>query len=303
VSYLFGFLCLLLVSALPARAALNVVATLPDFGAIAEAVGGDKVKVTSLAKGTEDPHFVDARPSFVRVLNRADVLLEGGAELEVGWLPPLIQGARNRRIQGDAPGHVIMSQGIQLLEVPTTPVTRAGGDVHPAGNPHFWLDPENGRIMAATVAKAFETLDGANAAHYQSRLAAFNRRLDQKIPEWTRIMASHKGTRVVTYHKSFEYLANRFGLVIIGQLEPKPGIEPSPTHINALIPRMKAEGARLILIETFRARRTPEYTANATGAKVVVLPESVGGHEKVRDYFDLFDYAVTQIDSALKSLK
>jgi ABC-type Zn uptake system ZnuABC Zn-binding protein ZnuA len=288
---------------LPAQAALNVVATLPDFGAIAEAVGGDKVKVTSLAKGTEDPHFVDARPSFVRVLNRADVLLEGGAELEVGWLPPLIQGARNSRIQGDAPGHVIMSQGIQLLEVPAAPVTRAAGDVHPAGNPHYWLDPENGRIMAATVAKAFETLDRANAAYYQSRLAAFNRRLDQKIPEWTKIMARHKGIRVVTYHKSFEYFANRFGLEITGQLEPKPGIEPSPTHINALIPRMKAEGVRLILIETFRARRTPEYTANATGAKVVVLPESVGGHEKVRDYFDLFDYAVTQIDSALKSSK
>ena len=285
---------------LPAQAALNVVATLPDFGAIAQAIGGDRVKVTSLAKGTEDPHFVDARPSFVRVLNRADVLLEGGADLEVGWLPPLLQGSRNARIQGDAPGRVVMSSGIEMIDLPRQPITRASGDVHPRGNPHYWLDPENGRVMAATVAQAFQALDRSNAAYYKARLAEFNRRLDQKIIAWKQTMAPHKGTRVVTYHKSFDYFAARFGLEIVGQLEPKPGIEPSPTHINGLIPVMKDKKVRLILIETFRARRTPEYTANATGAKVVVLPESVGGHEKVRDYFELFDYAVEQIDTALK---
>src|SRR5215204_281744 len=145
-----------------AQAKLNVVATLPDFAAIAKEIGGEKIQVTSIAKGTEDPHFVDARPSFIRVLNRADVLLEGGAELEIGWLPPLVAGARNRRILGDAPGHVIMSRGIQLLEVPTGPVDRSMGDVHPSGNPHYWLDPANGKIMAATIAAALSKVDSGN---------------------------------------------------------------------------------------------------------------------------------------------
>lgn len=285
------------------EAALNVVATLPDFGAIAQAIGGDKVKVTSLAKGTEDPHFVDARPSFVRVLNRADVLLEGGAELEMGWLPPLVQGARNPRIQGDAPGRVVMSKGIPLLDVPVEPLTRAAGDVHRVGNPHFWLDPENGKTMARTVADAFKRLDRSNAPYYEARLQEFNQRLEEKIAQWQQRLAPHRGTAITTYHKSFDYLAERFGLRVVGHLEPKPGIEPSPTHIRSLIPRMKEQKARLILIETFRARRTPEHTADATGARVVVLPASVGGHEKVRDYLDLFEYAVTQIDAALRKQK
>src|SRR5215204_5591725 len=145
-----------------AQAKLNVVATLPDFGAIAKEIGGNKVEVTSIAKGTEDPHFVDARPSFIRVLNRADVLLEGGAELEIGWLPPLVAGARNSRILGDAPGHVLMSQGIRLLDVPSGPLDRSVGDVHPSGNPHYWLDPANGKIMAATIAAALSKVDSGN---------------------------------------------------------------------------------------------------------------------------------------------
>src|SRR6266705_5501778 len=148
---------------LPAQAKLNVVATLPDYGAIAEAIGGDKVKVTSIARGTEDPHFVDARPSFIRVLNQADVLIEGGAELEVGWLPPLVNGARNAKILSDAPGHLILSRGIRLLEVPTGPVDRSMGDVHPFGNPHFSIDPANGKIIAARLAETFSTLDPGSA--------------------------------------------------------------------------------------------------------------------------------------------
>src|SRR3954465_12963316 len=146
----FFWLSLALMS-VSAQAKLNVVATLPDFGAIAQEIGGDKVKVTTIARGTEDQHFVDARPSFVRVLNQADVLIEGGAELEVGWLPPLVNGARNSKILGDAPGHLILSRGIRLLEVPSGPVDRSMGDVHPLGNPHFTLDPENGKVIAKTL--------------------------------------------------------------------------------------------------------------------------------------------------------
>src|ERR1041385_1300322 len=198
-------LAALLGSALPASAKLNVVATIPDYGAIAEEIGGDKVKVTSIARGTEDQHFVDARPSYIRVLNQADVLLEGGAELEIGWLPPLVNAARNAKILGDAPGHVILSRGIRLLEVPTGPVDRSMGDVHPLGNPHFWTDPANGQVIAHALAEAFSRLDPANAALYQANLQKFDERLDKKIAEWTRLMEPYRGTKVVTYHKSVNY--------------------------------------------------------------------------------------------------
>src|SRR2546421_1109106 len=164
-----------------AHAKLNVVATLPDFGSIAQAIGGDKVKVTSIARGTEDQHFVDARPSFVRVLNQADVLIEGGAELEVGWLPPLVNGARNGKILSDAPGHLILSRGIRLLEVPTSPVDRSMGDVHPFGNPHFTLDPANGKISADSIAETLGKVDPANADYYRANRDAFNKRLEAKL--------------------------------------------------------------------------------------------------------------------------
>ena len=293
----------ILATALSAQAKLNVVATLPDFGAIAEAIGGDKVKVTSIARGTEDPHFVDARPSFIRVLNQADVLLEGGAELEIGWLPPLVNSARNAKILSDAPGHVILSRGIRLLDVPTGPVDRSMGDVHPLGNPHYASDPANGKIMAATIAAAFSLLDNANAAFYEANLKKFNDRLDAKLAEWTKAMEPFRGTKVLTYHKSFDYLLERFGLVLAGTIEPKPGIEPSPTHINALIPRAKAEGVKLVLIEPNRPRKTPTFVAESIGARLVILPQSVGGAEKVTDYFNLFDYDVARIAEALKQSK
>lgn len=293
----------LLTSACPLQAKLNVVATLPDYGAIAEAIGGDLVKVTSLARGTEDPHFIDARPSFIRVLNQADVLIEGGAEMEVGWLPPLVNNARNSKILGDAPGHVLMSRGIQLLDVPSGPVDRSMGDVHPGGNPHFTHDPANGRIMAAQLAEAFGKLEPANAAKFNANRIAFNARLDAKLAEWTKLMEPFRGTKVATYHKSYDYFATRFGLEIVGQIEPKPGIEPSATHVSALIPRLRQAGVKLVLIEPNRPRRTPQQIATAVGAKVVVLPGMVGGHERIKDYFDLFDYDIAQLINALKERK
>src|SRR5882762_8066574 len=184
---------------MPAQARLNVVATIPDFGDIAQQIGGDKVKVTSIARGTEDQHFVDARPSYIRVLNQADVLIEGGAELEVGWLPPLVNGARNNKILSDAPGHVILSRSIRLLEVPTGPVDRSMGDVHPFGNPHFSLDPANGKVIAGRIAETLGQLDPANAAYYGDRLKKFDDRLDKKLAEWTKMMEPYRGSKVVTY--------------------------------------------------------------------------------------------------------
>jgi len=298
-------LALLLSVLLPAAvsAKLNVVATIPDFGSIAEEVGGEQVKVTALCRGTEDPHFVDARPTFIRVLNQADVLIESGAELEIGWLPPLVNAARNRRIIADAPGHVVLARSVRLLEVPAGPVDRSMGDVHPAGNPHFWLDPLNGKIIARELAAAFSRVDPPNAAVYQANLEKFNERIDKKLADWTKFLEPYRGTKVVTYHKSFEYFADRFGLVISGQVEPKPGIEPSPSYIAALIPRLKSEGVKLVIIEPFRSQKTPDYVAKAIGAKLLVLPEAVGGHDQAKNYFSLFDYDIAQIAAALKEAR
>ena len=286
-----------------AHAALNVVTTTPEFAAIAREVGGDFIKVTSLAKGTEDPHFVDPRPSFIRVLNQADVLVEGGAELEIGWLPPLVDNARNTRILTGAPGRILMTRGIRLLEAPEGVIDRSQGDVHAAGNPHFALDPANGKIMAATLAEAFSRLDPGHAAKFAAQLARFTERLDQKLAAWAVLMEPWRGTKVLTYHKSYEYFAARFGLEIVGQIEPKPGIEPSPTHINSLITTLKGQGVKLVLMEPNRSRKTPEFVAHALGARVVVLPILVGGADKATDYFALFDYNLGEVVAALKALR
>src|SRR6266571_3126941 len=272
-----------------AEAKLNVVATVPDFGAI--------------ARGTEDQHFVDARPSYIRVLNQADVLIEGGAELEVGWLPPLVAGARNQRILSDAPGHVILSRGIRLLEVPTGPVDRSMGDVHPFGNPHYSLDPANGKIIAGALTETFSRLDPGSAGYFEERRKKFDERLDKKMAEWAKLLEPYRGAKVITYHKSFDYFVERFGLELAGTIEPKPGIEPSPSYINGLIPRLKAAGVKIVMIEPFRPRRTPGYVAQAIGAKLLLLPGAVGGNEKVRDYIGLFDYDVAQIAAALQEAK
>lgn len=278
-----------------AQAKLNVVATLPDFAAIAREIGGDNVKVTSLALGTEDPHFVDAKPSFIRVLNQADVLIDGGADLEIGWLPPLVDGARNRKIIKGGNGRVDASHGVRLLDVPTGPVDRSQGDVHAAGNPHYTLDPLNGKIIAGNLCDCFCRLDEANCAAYRRNLAAFNQRLETKLAEWVKLMEPLRGTKIITYHKTYDYFTERFGLVLTGQIEPKPGIEPSPTHIKELVKRLKDTGVKLVVIEPNRATRTPEYVAGAIGAKLAVAPALVGGHPKAGDYFSYFDHVIGEL--------
>lgn len=281
-----------------AQKTLNVVATLPDYGAIAEAIGADKVKVTTLARGTEDAHFVDAKPSFVRVLNKADLLIEGGADLEVGWLPPLVSGARNKVILTGEKGDLKLSQFVQLLDVPTGPVDRSMGDVHPFGNPHFNLDPLNGKALAKAIADKLAALVPGNSRVFHANEQKFAQELDRKFADWKKQMEPLRGTKVVTYHKSFDYFLKRFGLELVGTIEPKPGIEPSPTHINQLIPRAKTEGVKYVIIEPNRPRRTPEYVAEGIGAKLLVLPALVGGNERIKTYFDLFDYNVSQLTSA-----
>lgn len=281
-----------------ARARLNVVATLPDYASLAESIGGAEVRVTTLARGTEDAHFVDPKPSFLLALNRADVLLESGAELELGWLPPLLQNARNRKILPGQPGHVRLSAGVRMLEIPAR-LDRSQGDVHAAGNPHYNLDPENGRIMARTIADAFARLDAQNDALYRANLAAFLVKLDAKLAEWKQLAAPLKGVRLVCYHKTFEYLAERFGCEICGYIEPKPGLEPSPAHINDLIPKARAAGARLVIMEPNRPARTPQYVAQQLGVKLVAVPAQVGGVPEVKTYLDLIEHNLRAMTAGL----
>ncbi|MBW7898992.1 Manganese ABC transporter substrate-binding lipoprotein precursor [Candidatus Brocadiaceae bacterium B188] len=283
------------------HAKLHIVAATSDLGDLAKEIGKDKVEVTTIAKPTEDPHFVDAKPGFIMKLNKADILIEGGLQLEMAWLPSLVLSARNQKILPGNSGYVVASSpGIQILEVPSA-VTRAAGDLHPYGNPHFMLDPLNGKIVASHICDQLCQIDETNCNDYRDNLKNFIQRLDQKLPEWQKMMEPFRGTKIVAYHKTFPYFAKRFNLNIVGELEPKPGIPPSPSHLNTLIPMMKNEGVKLILIEQFRERKIPEFVSERTGAKVVILPIMVGGQKEVQDYIALFDYTINQIVTALKT--
>jgi zinc/manganese transport system substrate-binding protein len=289
----------LLTGVLTAQAKLNVVATTPDLASLAEAVGGKQIQITSLARPTEDPHFVDAKPSFIVKLNRADALIEGGAELEIGWLPPLLTGARSTKLATDAPGYIRANVGVQMLEVPTE-LDRSKGDIHAAGNPHFLVDPENAKIAARHIAQAFCNLDAANCATYQANLKKFLDQLDAKMVEWEKQLAPFKGAPVVAYHNSWVYFAHRFGLKIDLFLEPKPGIPPSPAHLADVIIRMKAEHARVIIVDPYLNRKTAETVARDTGATVVDVAQFPGGVKGTEGgYLALMDYLVNSVAKAL----
>jgi len=287
-------------SALPSYAKLNVVASTPDLGSIAAEIGRERVEVSSLAKGTEDPHFVDAKPSFIRILNQADVLIEGGADLEVGWLPPLILNARNPKIQLGTPGRIIAADVIRLIEVPTGPLDRALGDVHPFGNPHFTLDPLNGKLIAERIKERLCMLSVADCPLFTANAKQFEDKIDSRLALWQKQMAPLRGTKVVTYHKSFSYLAERFGLRVVNTIEPKPGIPPSASHVRDLVAQMKAEGVKLILLEPNKERKTPTFLAQETGAKVAFAPSMVGGAKEAGDYPALFEYIVKTMLEAMK---
>jgi zinc/manganese transport system substrate-binding protein len=286
----------------PARPAgpLNVISTTEDLAAIAREVGGDKIKVESLARGYQDPHFVEAKPSFVLKLNKADLLIVVGRELELGWLPPLITQSRNSKIQPGAPGYLDASLNCRILEIPTGQITRAMGDVHPAGNPHYWLDPENGKRIAQAIEGKLTALSSENAAYFSQREEDFERRLSEAQTRWLAMMAPYKGLKVVTYHRSWPNFAERFGLDVIGYVEPRPGIPPSPSHTLALIKEMKRLNVKIILVEPYFDLKTPNSIARETGAKVLVLPPSVGGEKEITDYIKLFDYDIKLLVDAIK---
>lgn len=288
----------------PAAAAkLFVVTTTPDLAAITREVGGDKVEVESLAVGTQDPHFVDPKPSFIVKLNRADVYVKRGLDLEVGWAPVLEKGARNANVLPGGQGYVDASVGIAPLEVPSGPVSRAMGDVHPYGNPHYQLDPDNAKSIARNIVAGLSRVDVADASYFEQRLADFSRRVDERLAGWLQLLAPYRGTKIVTYHKSWDYFAQRFGLDIIGNMEPKPGVAPSPAHLAQLITLMQAQHCKLLIKEPFYPENLTRIVAEKTGAIVLVLPDSPGGAPGTDDYFALIDYDVRQIAAALAKVQ
>jgi len=285
-----------------AQGKLNVVATTEDLGAVAREVAGDRAEVESIARGYQDPHFVEAKPSFILRLQRADLLVVVGRELEIGWLPPLVQQSRNAKVQPGAAGYLDASLQARILDIPQGQVTRAMGDVHPQGNPHYWLDPENGKVIARAIAGKLSELRPADKAYFEQRLTDFSRRVDEAEKGWLTTLAPFKGLKVVTYHRSYTNFADRFGLEVIGYVEPRPGIPPTPQHTLDLVNEMNKQNVKLILVEPYFDLKTPNAIARQTGGQVVVVPPSVGGTKEVPDYFKLFDNAVKLVaDAARKS--
>ena len=283
-----------------AQGKLNVMTTTEDLASIAREVGGDHATVESISRGYQDPHFVEAKPSFILKLQKADVLILVGRELEIGWLPPLIQQSRNSKIQQGSAGYLDASLQASILELPTGQVTRAMGDVHPLGNPHYWMDPENGKRVAKEVADKFSELRPNDRAFFAQKLTDFNTRMDAAEKRWMAQMAPYKGTKVVTYHRSFPNFAERFGLDIVGYVEPKPGIPPSPQHTLDLINEMKRMGVKIVLVEPYFDLKTPNAIGRDTGAQVLVMPPSVGGVKEITNYFTLFDYDINLFVEAIK---
>jgi zinc/manganese transport system substrate-binding protein len=292
-----------LLFAAPLLAKVKVVSSLQDFASIAQSVGGSRVDVFALAKGYQDPHFVDAKPSFVLKLSDADLLIVAGLELEIGYLPPLIDQSRNDKIRPGSPGYLDASIGCDILEKPTGQVTRAMGDVHPFGNPHYWLDPDNGRVIARAIAARLTQLDPAGAAEYKTNLAAFESGLAEAEKRWDALLVPYAGTEVVTYHNSWPNFLKRFKLTAAGYIEPKPGIPPSPSHTVELMNMMIAKKIPVILMEPYFDQKTPKAVAEKTGATLVTFIPSVGGVPQAKDYIALFDYDTKLLADALAAKK
>lgn len=289
--------CCQIVHAMSDHHPLKVVTSSEDLAAIAQAVGGEKVEVFSIGKGYQDPHFVPPKPSYILKLQNADLLVRTGMELDI-WLDPLVEGSRNRRIFRNGPAYVDASQGIHVLGAPASKLDRSLGDVHPYGNPHYWLDPVNAKYISLNIANGLKRIDPADAAYFDAHRLLFLKALAAKLTVWIKKAEPLKGVKVITYHDSWPYFEQRFGLDIVGHIEPKPGIPPSPRYLAELMQNVKVQHVKLILVEPYYNRSAPDMIARATGAKVIILPPSVGGLPGVDNYFALFD---TLINTLLKS--
>ncbi len=300
-SSLLGFASLLVTPAGAESKPLQVVTTTEDLAAIAREVGGERVAVAAICRGYQDPHFVDAKPSFMVQLKKADLFVEIGRDLEVGWVPGLLNGARNSKILPGAPGFVDASLQVEILEIPSA-VSRAQGDVHPYGNPHYWLDPKNGIGIARAIRDGLSRVSPSDGALFARRCDDFERRITDALERW-QVRARGIGLsdlKVVTYHRSWSYFARAFGFQVVDFVEPRPGIPPSPNHVQDLVGVMKQQGVRLLIMEDFFDPRLPQKIAKDTGAAITILPTSVGAEDRIQSYFDLFDRQLELVEQALK---
>jgi zinc/manganese transport system substrate-binding protein len=291
-------------AAVPSRAIqaqLKVVTSTTDLYDIAKAVGGDKISAVHISEGFQDPHFVDAKPSFILQLRNADVFAFVGLDLEIGWMPLLLDGARNPKIRFGGSGYVDASRVIPLLDVPQGNVDRSMGDVHPLGNPHYWLDPENARRIAHLFKTKFSELDPKNEDTYERNERAFGARLTGAEKSWASDLAEIKGKPVIAWHTSWRYFAEFNGMNIVAFMEPKPGVPPSPSHLVGVIQTAKRTGAKVIVMDPFEYRKTADLVARQSGAKVLILPPSVGGLPSITDYVQLMTYDIQNLASTLRS--
>lgn len=279
---------------------INVVTSLPDMASIAKEIGGDKVEAFAIAKGYQDPHFVDAKPSYMIKLQKADMFVMVGLDLEIGWVPPLLEGARNPKILPGATGYVDASKGIALLEVPTGDPAklRTEGDIHVYGNPHYWLDPLRGKVIAENICEGLLRLAPQHEAYFKSNLEAFHREIDMRTAAWIKMLRPYDGAKIAAFHNSWPYFDERFGFNIISFIEPKPGIPPTPKHLVEVINKMTAQNAKVIIIEPYYTKDAANLVASKTGAHVVELATSVESQPGVNSYFEVFDYNVKKLVEA-----
>lgn len=274
-------------------AQIKVVATYPWIGELVKEIGKDRVSLYVIAKGSEDPHFVVPRPSHIARLRNADLLVIQGVSLEIGFLPPLLGQSNNPKIQPGREGFLDLSRFVEIIEKPLS-VSRAMGDIHPEGNPHYQLDPHNIPPLATALKDKLCELDSRNCSYYAENLNNFLNRWNSKLKLWDEGFQKLKGVKVVEYHKLYDYLINRYGLVLLGTLEPLPGIPPTASHIENLL--KNSQGLRFILQDVYYERRTAEYVSRKTGAKLVILPSDVGALPEVRDLFSLFDEILRRLN-------
>ena len=278
---------------------IKVVATLQDLKSISEFIGGDKVEAFSIATGYQNPHFVDPKPSYIIKLSAADMFVTIGLDLEAGWSPSLLASSRNTKIQKGNPGYVDASEGVILQQVPSS-INRAEGDIHAFGNPHYWLDPINGKAIAKNICDGLTRVSPENKSYFEANLVAFNNKMEVKIKEWSAKMAPFKGVKIVAYHNEWCYFENRFGLKIVGFLEPKPGIPPTPSQLVKIIGEVKSNNIRVIITSPYFTTSSSDVVTKQTGAKTLVLATSTGAFDAVKTYFDLFDYDINLLVSNLK---
>ncbi len=290
-----------LLSAAPTQAkTINIVTTTTDLKSVAEFIGGDKVEVYSLGKGNQNSHFVQAKPSYMVKAKKADLFIRNGLELEIGYESLILEGSRNPSILVGRDGHLDASMGITPLNVPIR-VDRSMGDIHASGNPHYWLDPLNMKIVAGSVALQLSKLSPENSTYFERNLEQFKQKIDNKMIEWNTALAPFKGEKIITYHQSWNYFANRFGFEVIEELEPKPGIPPSPTHLKQVVESVQKESVKVILMENFYNEDAARFVADKTGVNVVVTPLSVGGEKRVTNYIQLIDTIVQRIKEGFEN--